>query len=114
MMQIPKRLLRDRMVVLLPDPEADYAGEYAERREVLAVLYQGRSALGRTTWSLADGASGRVYVDAVNSMGAFEPPVGARVEVSGPELPGTLAMEVKACQAYCGLRGVHHWEVDVG
>ena len=114
MMQIPKRLLRDRMVVLLPDPEADYAGEYAERREVRGVLFQGRAQLGRSSWSLADGASGRVYIDAQNSQGAFAPPVGARVEVSGPGIPGTLAMEVKACAPYRGLRGLHHWEVDVG
>lgn len=114
MMQIPKRLLRDRMVVLLPDPEADYAGEYAERREVRGVLFQGKAELGRSSWSLADGASGRVYIDAQNSQGAFAPPVGARVEVSGPGISGTLAMEVKACAPYCGLRGLHHWEVDVG
>lgn len=114
MMQIPKRLLRDSMVVLLPDPEADYAGEYAERSEVRGVLFQGKAQLGRSSWSLADGASGRVYIDAQNSQGAFAPPVGARVEVSGPGIPGTLAMEVKACAPYCGLRGLHHWEVDVG
>ena len=114
MMQIPKRLLRDRMVVLLPDPEADYAGEYAERSEVRGVLFQGKAQLGRSSWSLADGASGRVYIDAQTSQGAFAPPVGARVEVSGPGIPGTLAMEVKACAPYCGLRGLHHWEVDVG
>lgn len=114
MMQIPKRLLRDRMAVLLPDPEADYAGEYAERREVRGVLFQGKAQLGRSSWSLADGASGRVYIDAQNSQGAFAPPVGARVEVSGPGISGTLAMEVKACAPYCGLRGLHHWEVDVG
>lgn len=114
MMQIPKRLLRDRMVVLLPDPEADYAGEYAERSEVRGVLFRGKAQLGRSSWSLADGASGRVYIDAQNSQGAFAPPVGARVEVSGPGIPGTLAMEVKACAPYCGLRGLHHWEVDVG
>ncbi len=114
MMQIPKRLLRDRMVVLLPDPEADYAGEYAERREVRGVLFQGKAELGRSSWSLADGASGRVYIDAQNSQGAFAPPVGARVEVSGPGISGTLAMEVKACAPYCGLRRLHHWEVDVG
>lgn len=114
MMQIPKRLLRDRMVVLLPDPEADYAGEYAERREVRGVLFQGKAELGRSSWSLADGASGRVYIDAQNSQGAFAPPVVARVEVSGPGISGTLAMEVKACAPYCGLRGLHHWEVDVG
>lgn len=114
MMQIPKRLLRDRMVVLLPDPEADYAGEYAERSEVRGVLFQGKAQLGRSSWSLADGANGRVYIDAQNNQGAFAPPVGARVEVSGPGIPGTLAMEVKACVPYCGLRGLHHWEVDVG
>ncbi|WP_294162258.1 hypothetical protein [uncultured Senegalimassilia sp.] len=114
MMQIPKRLLRDRMVVLLPDPEADYAGEYAERREVRGVLFQSKAELGRSSWSLADGASGRVYIDAQNSQGAFAPPVGARVEVSGPGIPDTLAMEVKACAPYCGLRGLHHWEVDAG
>lgn len=115
MMPLPKRLLRDRMRVLLPDPSSDYAGEYSERREVNGVMFQGKSQMGRSSWHLADGASGRVYVDARNSEGAFEIPVGARVEVSGPEIASALIMEVKACAAYRDLSGLtHHWEVDVG
>lgn len=107
-MQIPRHLLTDSMTVRESDSEADYAGQYLEPRTVGRVCFQGREQLGRTSWSLADGASGRVFVDAVNSVGAFEVPVGSRVEVAG------RSMECKACQAYRAFGRVHHWEVDVG
>lgn len=107
-MQIPRHLLTDSMLVKLPDPEADYAGTWKEERRVGRVCFQSREQLGRTSWSLAEGASGRVFVDALNSEGAFEVPAGARVEVNG------RAMECKACQAYRAFGRVHHWEVDVG
>ena len=108
MMQIPRHMLTGSMTVKLPDPEADYAGTWAEERTVSGVCFQRREQLGRSSWSLAEGASGRVFVDAVNSAGAFEVPVGARVEIAG------RSMECKACQAYEAFGRVHHWEVDVG
>ena len=108
MMQIPKHLLTDAMTVREPDPAADYAGKYLEPRTIGGVCFQRREQLGRTAWSLADGATGRVFMDAVNSVCAFEVPVGSRVEING------RAMECKACQAYGAFGFVHHWEVDVG
>jgi hypothetical protein len=54
--------------------------------------------------------SGRVFVDAVNSQGAFEVPAGSRVVVGS--LPG---MRVLSCRRCCVVRGqVHHWELEVG
>jgi hypothetical protein len=54
--------------------------------------------------------TGRVFVDAVNSQGAFEVPAGSRVVMGS--LPG---MRVLSCRKCCVVRGqVHHWELEVG
>ena len=53
---------------------------------------------------------GTIYIDSVNSSGAFEIPAGSRVLVgAGP------AVFVKKCKRCCVIRGqVHHWELEVG
>lgn len=58
----------------------------------------------------ADGGAGRVFVDAVNSEGAFEIPAGSRVLIgAGP------SVLVRSCKRCCVIRGqVHHWELEVG
>lgn len=58
----------------------------------------------------ADGGHGTVFVDAVNSVGAFEISAGSRVLVgAGP------AAFVRSCKRCCVIRGqVHHWELEVG
>lgn len=58
----------------------------------------------------ADGGKGVVYVDSVNSAGAFEIPAGSRVIVGS-----SPSMFVKACKRCVVIRGeVHHWELEVG
>ena len=94
---IPRRLLPDDMLVLPSDGQ----GGYGDARMVRHVRLE-----------LADGVaddphrdsarSGRVFVDAVNSRGAFEVPAGSRVVVV-------------RCRRCCVVRGqVHHWELEVG
>jgi hypothetical protein len=102
---IPRRLLPDNMLVLPSDGQ----GGYGDARMVRHVRLE-----------LADDVvddphrdsarSGRVFVDAVNSRGAFEVPAGSRVVVGS--LPG---MRVLRCRRCCVVRGqVHHWELEVG
>lgn len=56
----------------------------------------------------ADAGQGTVFVDAVNSIGAFDVPAGSRVAVSGHSM---MVAESHAC---CDLFGrVHHWELKV-
>ncbi len=56
----------------------------------------------------ADAGAGTVFVDAVNSVGAFDVPAGSRVAVGGHSM---LVAESHAC---CDLFGrVHHWELKV-
>ena len=58
----------------------------------------------------SDGCSGRVFVDARNSEGAFEVPSGSKVLVGAG--PSVMVRAVKRC---CVVRGhVHHWELEVG
>lgn len=57
----------------------------------------------------ASGVTARVFVDAVNSVGAFEVPPGSRAQVGG--LP---RMQVRSCKRCCVANGrVHHWELEV-
>ena len=56
----------------------------------------------------ANAGQGTVFVDAVNSIGAFDVPAGSRVAVSGHSM---MVTESHAC---CDLFGrVHHWELKV-
>lgn len=57
----------------------------------------------------ADAGSGVVFVDAVNSVGAFEVPAGSRASVGGG--PSMLVVKV---ERFDGLRGrAHHWELTL-
>lgn len=57
----------------------------------------------------ADAGAGTVFVDAVNSAGAFEVPVGARVAIRGKSY---IVRECHRCEDLFGR--VHHWELEVG
>lgn len=50
-----------------------------------------------------------MFVDAVNSVGAFEVPAGSRASVGGG--PSMLVVKV---ERFDGLRGrAHHWELTL-
>lgn len=108
-MQIPRSVLTDDLTVYAPDAASGYAGEYADPRTIRHVRFIGRAGLASCGFALAEGASGRILIDAANSEGACGVPVGAKVEVSG--VPG--AMQVLTCTPCKAGGRVHHWEVDV-
>lgn len=57
---------------------------------------------------IADAGRDTVFVDAADSVGAFEAPAGLRAAVGG------RLLYVAECRARCDLfRRVHHWEFQV-
>lgn len=53
---------------------------------------------------------GKVFVDAVNSKGAFEIPAGSKVLIGS--LPSMLVRSCKRCRVIRSQ--IHHWELEVG
>ena len=103
---IPKRLLPDDMLVW----PADGKGGFGQTRMVRHVRFEFAQAVADEAHCSADGGKGVVYVDSVNSAGAFEIPAGSRVIVGS-----SPSMFVKACKRCVVIRGeVHHWELEVG
>ena len=105
---IPPALLPHSMTVAVPDPDAAYGGEYLDPVEVAGVRYEGATGLETNGYRLAEGAAGRVWMDAENTDGAFDVPVGSKVSLLGHEFA------CASCRAYEGPSGkVHHWEMDL-
>jgi hypothetical protein len=106
--RIPRWLMRSTAEVRVP-ADGDYAGEYEDVAMVISgVLYESGSRLDGTDTVLTDGESGTLFVDAVNSSGAFAIPVGSLVSIDGaPEV------SVVAVNEYRIGGEVHHWEIDV-
>ena len=102
----PRRLLPDDMLVWVPDG----AGGLAAAKMIRHVRFEREESVVDDPHRSADGGHGTVFIDAVNSAGAFEIPAGSRVLVgAGP------AVFVKSCKRCCVIRGqVHHWELGVG
>ena len=101
---IPKRLLPDDMLVFLPAE----GGGRGESRLVRHVRFEREESAVADAHRSADAGQGTVFVDAVNSIGAFDVPAGSRVAVSGHSM---MVAESHAC---CDLFGrVHHWELKV-
>lgn len=105
---IPLRLLPSTMTWRAPS--TGRTGGYSdERHEVSHVrLDRSRQSVVRD-WSVADGVTGTVYVDATNSVGEV-PPVGALVSVDGAD-----EMVVRSVSPCYGMGGrLHHTELVVG
>jgi hypothetical protein len=101
---IPRTALPDTMVVRVPDGD----GGFREPRAICGVRYERRQRACDDGHRTADAGSGTVFVDAVNSWGAFEVPAGSRVSVRG------RSYYVAECFAAEDLFGrVHHWELKV-
>ena len=101
---IPRRLLPDTAVVRIPDGN----GGYSKGRTIANVRFERRKSVVDDPHRSADAASGKIYIDAVNSHGAFEVPAGSRIEVKGMSL---YVAGVRPCEAAAGR--IHHWELDV-
>lgn len=91
------------------DENAEYEGVYLEPYVIDHVRFEPAESLTPNNFRLADGAKGRIFIDAVNSSGARRIPVGSKVTVDDYD-----DMRVLSCTACKGPRSIHHWEVDVG
>ena len=107
MIQIPKPLLPSDMDVYLVDPDSKRGGVYLEPFTIGRVRFESSEALSVTDYSLTDGASGRIWIDAVNSVDPQEVPAGSKVVIDGQKL------HVLTCATYRIGRRIHHWELDV-
>lgn len=101
---IPKRLLRETIAVRMPDAE----GGYGDALTIEHVRFDRVQGMCADEHRSADAGAGTIYIDAMNSRGAFEVPAGSRVDIDGASLA------VAKCTRFCGLGGtIHHWELEV-
>lgn len=101
---IPRTALPDVMTVRRPLPD----GSFGEPEIVCNVRFDRTQSVSSDAHRSADAGAGTVYVDAVNSAGAFDIPAGSRITVGGH------SMFVTKTHACCDLFGrVHHWELEV-
>ena len=101
---IPLRLLADDAVVRVPDGD----GGYAEGVAVSHVRFARTPSVVDDGHRSADAGAGKVYVDALNSGGAFEVPAGSRIDIGGHSY---YVSECRRCEDFNGH--VHHWELVV-
>ena len=101
---IPARLLPDDAVVRVPDG----IGGFEDGVTVSHVRLARAQKVSDDAHRSADAGGGKVYVDAVNSIGAFEVPAGSRVDI------GECSYYVRECRRCEDFNGhVHHWELVV-
>ena len=101
---IPARLLAGTAVVRVPDG----AGGFEDSVTISGVRFSRTQSVVDDGHRSADAGAGKVYVDAVNSSGAFEVPAGSRIEIDGHSY---YVAEVKRCEDFNGH--VHHGELVV-
>ena len=101
---IPARLLGDDAVVRV----LDGAGGYTEDVVVSHVRFCKTQSVADDDHRSADAGAGKVYVDALNSVGALEVPAGSRIDIGGHSY---YVAECKRCEDFNGH--VHHWELTV-
>ena len=90
--------------MLLPGPD----GELAPAGELRGVRFERVHAASGDAHRAADGGAGLLFVDAVNTGGAFEVPAGAVLVIEGREY---LAARVERFEGPGGR--AHHWEVEL-
>ena len=101
---IPRAALPDTMTVREPLPD----GTYGEPELICYVRFERTQRVSDDDHRSADAGGGTVFVDAANSVGAFEVQAGSRVAVGGRSM---YATEVRRCEDLFGR--VHHWEIEV-
>ena len=102
---IPRAALPDNMTVRTPLPD----GGFEEPQIVCYVRFERTDSVSDDGHRSADAGAGTVFIDSVNSIGAFDIPAGSRVAVGGRSL---YVRSVHRCEDLFGR--VHHWEVKVG
>lgn len=107
MLPIPKSLLPDYCDVYVPI-ESAYGGAVSDSPARIGhVRYQNYTKAEPLAYAADSGSQGVVFIDAVNSEGAFEIPVGSKIVINGSV--EKVVTRVKECRDFTR----HHWEVDV-
>ena len=101
---IPRSALPDVMTVRTPLTD----GGFEEPQLICNVRFERTQRVSDDEHRSADAGGGTVFVDAVNSIGAFDVPAGSRVAVRGQSM---YVVEVHRCEDLFGR--VHHWEIKV-
>ena len=102
---IPRGALPDVMTVRLEQPD----GSFGEPVLVANVRFEETQSMCGDAHRSADSGAGKVFVDAVNSIGAFDIPAGSRVTIRGHSF---AVRKVHRCEDLFGR--CHHWEIEVG
>ena len=106
---IPLDLLPSTASVRVPDDAADRGGAFLEPVTVTNVRFERSANIRHTDYQLQDTTTGVLFVDALQSGGAFEIPAGSKVSVDGGPW-----MSVSRCRAFEEFSGqVHHWEIEL-
>ncbi len=103
-MPIPKRLLPHDINVRVPDGK----GGFNEPVTVRHVAVQMAQSVCDDEHRSAAAGSGTVFLDAMNSDGAFDVPAGSRVELQGHSYYVTESAKFETVQGQ-----VHHWELSI-
>ena len=102
--RIPRNVLTRTMTVSTPNAD----GTFAEPVPIIGVLFQRKESVSDDGHRSTAGG-GVIFIDAINSKGAFEVPVGSRVVVAG------CSYLVRKCEPGGDLLGrVEYWRLEVG
>jgi hypothetical protein len=99
--------LGESMAVKVP-VEGEYGGNYGEPVEVKHVRYEDAATLKTSRYVLSDGTEGVIFIDAVNSVGAFHIPEGSLIDINDDTV---TVLKTKPCKGFADQ--VHHWELEV-
>ena len=102
---IPRAALPDVMTVRLQLDD----GSFGEPAVIAGVRFDEAQSVSGDEHRSTDAGAGTVFVDAVNSAGAFEVPAGSRVAVRGRSY---FVHKCHRCEDLFGR--CHHWELEVG
>ncbi|MBR1828632.1 MAG: minor capsid protein [Atopobiaceae bacterium] len=102
---IPRAALPDNMTVRVPLADSTFE----EPVLICYVRFERTDSVSDDEHRSADAGAGTVFVDVVNSIGAFDVPAGSWVAVGGRSL---FVRSVHRCEDLFGR--VHHWEIKVG
>lgn len=100
-------MLGNTCTVRVPAP-SDYGGEFEEPVTIRNVRFQRRDPFHPNELSLGEGSKGLLFIDAVNSAGAFEIPSGSLVTIDGEEM---IAGDVATFIGFGDQ--IHHWEIEL-
>ena len=103
---IPRSVLTEDVMVRVP-AEGTYGGEHEGPEWLHGVRIEPAEAMTGSGYVLSDGCRAVMYVDARNSSGLVDVPVGSLVEWRGESMQAVRSSRLEA------FGEVHHWEVEL-